>query len=107
MNFFISAPVDLKTDLLKSACKDELKAGGLTEFYARNVAHRLHSISLEDIQKYFSEDVGEENNIPTVNKNLKSEERVLSHAPLAGYDKGFTTDSLKYLDLVCYRYLIK
>ena len=68
--------------------------------FARNVAHRLHSISVEDIQKYFSASVGEENNIPTVNKDLGSGERVLPHAPHTKYDDGFTTDALKYLDLV-------
>ena len=94
--------MDIKTDLLKTACKDELKAGGLSEFFAHNVAHRLHSISVEDIQKYFGVDVGEDNTIPTVNKNLSSEERVLAHAPRTGYDNSFTTDALKYLDLVRY-----
>ena len=77
-----------------------MKTAGATEFYARNVAHRLHSISLEDIQKYFSAGVTEKNNIPTVNKDLGSEERVLDHAPATGYDSSFTTDALKYIDLV-------
>ena len=92
----ISAPIDSESD----HCKDELKTAGATEFFARNVAHRLHSISLEDIQKYFSAGVTEENNIPTVNKDLGSEERVLNHAPATGYDDSFTTDALKYIDLV-------
>ena len=94
----VEATPDL--DLLKSVCKDELVGGGLSKFFARNVAHRLHSLTLEDIQLYFKSDVTENNNIPTVNKDLKSEKRVLEYAPRTEYDNSFITNALKYLDLV-------
>merc|ERR1719324_1584040 len=96
VSYCLAAPIDSDSDL----CTDKLKTAGATEFFARNVAHRLHSISLEDIQKYFRAEVTEKNNIPTVNKDLGSEERVLDHAPATGYDDSFTTDALKYIDLI-------
>ena len=87
-------------ELLKGICKETLEAGGATQFFARNVAHRLHSLSLEDIHLYFSDAVTAENGVPTVNKDLESEERVLKNAPLLGYDTSFSTPALQYLDMV-------
>jgi len=64
------------------------------------VTHSIHSLSLEDIRFYFKSDAQEENNIPTVNPDMDSEERVLPHAPLAGYDDDFSTPAMRQFDMV-------
>jgi len=81
-------------------CRNELLEAGASPYFARNVAHRLHSLTLEDIQMYFKADVGDENGIPTVNKDLESETRILENTPLADLDMKFTTPALRYMDLV-------
>ena len=87
-------------ELLRGVCSDTLQAGGVSPFFARNVAHRLHSLTLEDIRFFFKNDVTSDNGVPTVNKDLESEERVLLSAPFAGVDKSFSTPALRYLDIV-------
>ena len=67
--------------------------------FAVGVGHGLHSLSLEELRFYFDEDAPEDNNIPTVNINLKDEEAVLDHTPLRGYEDRFNTWALKIMDL--------
>ena len=88
------------TDLFRKVCQDELNAAGISSSFARNVAHRLHSLSLEDIQMFFKTDLGEENGIPTVNKDLESDTRILENTPRVDLDMKFTTPALRYMDLV-------
>ena len=66
--------------------------------FAAGVGHGLHSLSLEEIRFYFDEDASEDNNIPTVNINLKDENAVLDHALLRGYEDRFHTWALKIMD---------
>ena len=67
--------------------------------FAPTVAHGIHSLTVEDIRHYFKADAPVENNIPTVNKDLTGA-RVLSYAPLAGYDTHFETSAMQILDVV-------
>jgi len=68
--------------------------------FAPFISHSIHSITLEDIRFYFKSDAPEENNIPTVNADMESEERVLPHAPLVGYDEDFSTPAMRQFDMV-------
>ena len=78
-----------------STCDNVMSEGGLTPRFASSVAHRVHSLTVEDIQYYFSAAATEANNIPTVNQDLSSTTRVLSFAPLSGYDTSFLTSGLR------------
>ena len=85
----------------RNECPAILKAAGLSDSFASNVAHRLHSLTVEDIRYYFKEDVSEENDIPTVNLDLSpNAQRVLPNAPLSGYDTSFATIAMRHLDQV-------
>ena len=77
-----------------------MREAGLSPMFAPMVTHSIHSLSLEDIRYYFKSNATEDNGIPTVNMDLGSAERVLPHAPLAGYDQDFSTMGMKSFDLV-------
>lgn len=64
------------------------------------VSHSIHSLTLDDIRFYFKSDATEDNNIPTVNADMESEERVLPNAPLIGYDEEFSTPAMRQFDMV-------
>ena len=68
----LSAAVDL--------CEPGRNAGVNMTTYAKDVAHSLHSLSVEDIRYFFDEQFPISNTIPTVNLNLTGSP-VLSFAP--------------------------
>jgi len=66
------------------ATKDSCAAAedaGVTVYRIKEIAHVLHSVTVEDIRYFFDEDFPVENDIPTANQNLTSEQRVLPYAP--------------------------
>ena len=52
---------------LTEECPTILSEAGITETFAPNVAHTIHSLTLEDIRYFFKEDATEDNGIPTGN----------------------------------------
>jgi len=81
-------------------CPRIMTDAGLSPNFAPMVTHSIHSLTVEDIRYYFKPDATEDNGIPTVNLDVRSEERILPNAPLIGYDEDFTTKGLKSFDLV-------
>lgn len=82
-------------------CTELMEDAGLNVYFGEAVAHRTHSLTLEDLRYYFEEDAPVENNIPTVNFDLSANaERVLPHAPLNGYDTSFKTIAMRHADKV-------
>lgn len=81
-------------------CPRVMLEAGLSANFAPMVTHSIHSLTVEDIRYYFKPDATEENGIPTVNLDVRSSERVLSDAPLIGYDDAFKTKALKSFDMV-------
>ena len=84
-----------------TTCPEIMSDAGLDEYFGTAVAHRLHSLTLEDLRYYFKEDAPEENNIPTVSFDLSANaKRVLPHAPLNGYDTSFKSIAMRHADEV-------
>lgn len=82
-------------------CATVKREAGLTEGFPINVAHRLHSLTLEDLRYYFNSKAPVDNGIPTVNFNLtKNAPRVVPNAPLFGFDTDFGTQAMRHLDQV-------
>merc|ERR1719295_1471457 len=61
-------------------------------------AHGIHSLSLEEIRYFFKADASEQNKIPTVNIDFRSENVINFNAPLWGYEDRFGTWALKIMD---------
>jgi len=85
----------------RDTCPSIMASAGIDyNNFAAFVSHSIHSLTLEDIRYYFKSDATEENNIPTVNADMDSEERVLPNAPLVGYDEDFSTPAMRQFDMV-------
>ena len=41
-----------------------MRRGGVSDHFAKHVSHAIHSLTIEDIDTYFSKGTGEDNNIP-------------------------------------------
>jgi len=81
-------------------CSTTMKAAGASNIYAGIVAHGIHSITVEQLRK-FKPGVTENNLVPTVNKNLISDEPVLLNAPNEpDVGKTFKTDGMRAVDQV-------
>ena len=63
------------------------KAGIELQSFNLSVAHGVHSINVEQLNYYFNGQVSEDNNIPTTNSDLSSEEHVLMYAPKINNDQ--------------------
>jgi len=89
------------TVALTQSCPKLMAEAGLNEWFPMVVAHRMHSLTWEDLKYYFREDVPVKNGIPTVNEDLTpNTERILMDAPVSGYDMDFETMALKHTDRV-------
>ena len=80
-------------------CKDVFANAGLnySSFFV-GAAHGIHSLSLEEIRYFFKSDAPEDNKIPTVNIDFRSENVIHFSAPLWGYSDRFETWALKIMD---------
>ena len=80
-------------------CEDIFSLNGLnySTFYL-GASHGLHSLSLEEIRYYFDKNAPENNKIPTVNIDFRSEEVLHFNAPIWGYEDRFSTWALKIMD---------
>ena len=80
-------------------CETTFSKNGLKySSFATGVGHGLHSLSLEEIRYFFKEDAPEDNGIPTVNIDLRSEKKIHTSSPLWGYEDTFGTWALKIMD---------
>jgi len=83
------------------ACPKLMVDAGLDKQFGHAVAHRIHSLTLEDLRYYFKRDAPTDNGIPTVNFDLTPNvSRVLLNAPLSGYDTSFKTMAMRHTDEV-------
>jgi len=83
---------------LVATCSEIMAQNGLDfSSFWQGAAHGLYSLHLEEIRHFFEPNATENNKIPVVNKNLSSEQTILSNAPLAGYDEQFNTMALKVM----------
>merc|ERR1712012_734923 len=83
---------------LVATCSEIMAQNGLDfSSFWQGAAHGLYSLHLEEIRHFFEPNATKNNNIPFVNKNLSSEQIILSNAPLAGYDEQFNTMALKVM----------
>jgi len=82
-------------------CSNLMMDANLTHYFGMAVAHRLHSLRLEDVRYYFKEDTPDDNGIPVVNFDISpNADRVLRNMPLSGYDTSFQTIALRHTDQV-------
>lgn len=85
----------------RKKCSKSMIDSGLDNNFGEVVAHRIHSLTLEDLRYYFKDDAPVENGIPTVNPDLTPNvTRVLANAPESGYDMSFKTIALRHTDKV-------
>ena len=66
---------------LSGSCSAARDLGVNLEGFPKHVAHNLHSITLQDIQFFFEPNFPEDNDIPTVNQDLTSDQEILWQAP--------------------------
>jgi len=67
----------------------------LSSDFSDNVAHAIHSLTIEDIEYYFRTKVSEKNQIPVIDKNLISSTPILDDAPKRDMDTSFKTVGLQ------------
>lgn len=84
----------------RKECGKIMRRGGVSDHFAKHVSHAIHSLTIEDIDTYFSKGTGEDNNIPVVNPSLRDQPRILENAPRMGYDEDFVTSGMKHFDII-------
>jgi len=90
-----------QSELWDKVCLTPLSKVGIDPYFGDMIAHNMHSLTVEDIRYYFKKDADVDNGIPTVNFDLTPNvTRVLSNAPLSGYDLSFTSIALRHTDQV-------
>jgi len=88
--------VDEEVSLL---CDDVFSNIGLNySSFWKGAAHGVHSLSLEEIRYFFKANASEQNKIPTVNIDFRSENIINFNAPLWGYEDRFGTWAMKIMD---------
>ena len=81
------------------SCEEIFSSAGLNySSFWKGAAHGIHSLSLEEIRYFFKADAPEDNKIPTVNIDFRSEDVIHFSAPLWGYEDRFDTWALKIMD---------
>uniref|UniRef100_A0A914C1M5 Uncharacterized protein n=1 Tax=Acrobeloides nanus TaxID=290746 RepID=A0A914C1M5_9BILA len=98
--FLISLTTSLPVEK-KDICTKVLKSAHASENFGENVAHALHSITVRELRK-FESNVTEENNIPTINVDLTSDQAILPYAPdrRGPNEDLFSDDAMKTVDEV-------
>ena len=66
---------------LSGSCSAAKDLGVNLDSFSKHVAHNLHSITLQDIQFFFEPNFPEDNDIPTVNQDLTSDQEIVWQAP--------------------------
>jgi len=101
--FVVSLPTaddnELSDEDTPPMCKDVFSNIGLNySSFSGGAAHGIHSLSLEEIRYFFKADASDQNKIPTVNIDFRSENVINFNAPLWGYEDRFGTWALKIMD---------
>ena len=72
----------------------------VTDSFVRNVVHGVHSMTLEELRRFFDKEAPAENNIPNVNYNLSSAAPpVLASVPSLPLSNPFSSAHMDALDL--------
>ena len=80
-------------------CEEVFSNAGLNySSFWKGAAHGIHSLSLEEIRYFFDAEAPENNKIPTVNIDFRSEDVIHFSAPLWGYEERFESWALKIMD---------
>ena len=80
-------------------CDEVFSNAGLNySSFWKGAAHGIHSLSLEEIRYFFEPEAPEDNKIPTVNIDFRSEDVIHFNAPLWGYEERFESWALKIMD---------
>ena len=80
-------------------CDEVFSNAGLNySSFWKGAAHGIHSLSLEEIRYFFKAEAPEDNRIPTVNIDFRSEDVIHFSAPLWGYEERFDSWALKIMD---------
>ena len=80
-------------------CDEVFSEAGLNySAFWKGAAHGIHSLSLEEIRYFFKAEAPEDNRIPTVNIDFRSEDVIHFSAPLWGYEERFESWALKIMD---------
>ena len=78
-----------------------MKAGGIEiGTFNKSVAHGIHSINVEQLNNFFHANVTENNNIPTTNLNVESDNIILLHAPRMKHDPSMLTTTMQLVDFI-------
>jgi len=82
---------------VEASCYDDATAAGINaSAFHLDVAHGIHSMTVEDIKYYFDSSIPDQMSIPTVNFNLSGQHVLLS--PPLGSE--FSTPGMRLFDLV-------
>ena len=82
-------------------CCDVMKRGEIElGTFSKSVAHGIHSINVEQLNDFFHANVTENNNIPTTNLNVESENLILPYAPRMKHDADMLTTTMQLVDFI-------
>lgn len=85
---------------LGKECRSVIRLAKLSEKYNETIAHAIHSMTVRGLQM-FNQLATEENQVPTVNHNLKDTQHpVLRHAPLTVLQQDFVTEPMQTIDSI-------
>jgi len=80
-------------------CRVEFPEAGLSYRYNESIAHAIHSMTLDVVQR-FQPAVGLDNNVPTVNMNISSAEKVVHAVPEKLPENGFNGREMRLVDMM-------
>ena len=80
-------------------CPILLRESGFSSNFNETIAHAIHSMTVEGLQ-LFNPKATEKNNIPTVNMDRHSDQKVVRHAPEDKLGSDFTTMSMNTIDKI-------
>ena len=80
-------------------CNQLLTSSGFSRNFNETIAHAIHSMTVEAL-KTFNPRATEQNNIPTVNLDRSSSEKVLPHAPSKPMGNDFSSRSMNLIDSI-------
>uniref|UniRef100_A0A1X7UZW5 Uncharacterized protein n=1 Tax=Amphimedon queenslandica TaxID=400682 RepID=A0A1X7UZW5_AMPQE len=80
-------------------CNQLLTSNGFSSNFNETIAHAIHSMTVEAL-KTFNPRATERNNVPTVNLDRSSSEKVLPYAPSKPVGDDFSTRSMNLIDSI-------
>jgi len=89
-----------ENDEWESKCRKPMEEYGLTNRFPVAVSHIIHSITLQDIQRYFENNASPEIRIPSVNPDHTSQHSILFDVVDSPRDTNFHTLAMQLADQV-------